>query len=110
MLAREFGRVGLETAARFARRRSPLERDIFLSSAQPSGASIFFRIPRGWSLFSSIFGLSVHRRLSVMKKKKFKFGVKLHVKELLSVPFVNGVLFAKVRLMDGGDFTDMSPR
>ncbi|KAK3796991.1 hypothetical protein RRG08_055049 [Elysia crispata] len=44
------------------------------------------------------------------KKKKFKFQVQLSLEELASVPFVSGVLFAKVRLNDGGSFTDISPR
>ncbi|RUS87105.1 hypothetical protein EGW08_005105 [Elysia chlorotica] len=44
------------------------------------------------------------------KKKKFKFQVQLSLEELASVPFVSGVLFAKVRLNDGGNFTDISPR
>ncbi|GFO45559.1 protein fam102a-like [Plakobranchus ocellatus] len=44
------------------------------------------------------------------KKKKFKFQVQLSLEELASVPFVSGVLFAKVRLNDGGNFSDISPR
>ncbi|CAL8345486.1 unnamed protein product [Merluccius merluccius] len=38
----------------------------------------------------------------LMKKKKFKFRVVFELDELSSVPFVNGVLFCKVRLLDGG--------
>ncbi|XP_028283491.1 protein FAM102B-like [Parambassis ranga] len=38
----------------------------------------------------------------LMKKKKFKFKVDFDLEELSSVPFVNGVLFCKVRLLDGG--------
>ncbi|XP_076442810.1 EEIG family member 2-like [Babylonia areolata] len=44
------------------------------------------------------------------KKKKFKFKVHLELVELSSVPFVTGVLFSKVRLHDGGSYTDYSPR
>ncbi|GFS09159.1 protein FAM102A-like [Elysia marginata] len=44
------------------------------------------------------------------KKKKFKFQVQLSLEELAAVPYVSGVLFAKVRLNDGGSFTDISPR
>lgn len=44
-----------------------------------------------------------------MKKKRFKFKVDFHLEELSSVPFVNGVLFCKVRLVDGG-FAQESPR
>lgn len=47
--------------------------------------------------------------LMMMKKKKFKFKVDFQLDELSSVPFVNGVLFCKVRLLDGG-FSDESSR
>ncbi len=45
----------------------------------------------------------------LMKKKKFKFKVDFDLEELSSVPFVNGVLFCKVRLLDGG-FAEESSR
>lgn len=45
----------------------------------------------------------------MMKKKKFKFKVDFELDELSSVPFVNGVIFCKVRLLDGG-FTEESSR
>ena len=38
----------------------------------------------------------------LMRKKKFKFKVVFELDDLSSVPFVNGVLFCKVRLIDGG--------
>ncbi|XP_008423047.2 protein FAM102A-like [Poecilia reticulata] len=44
------------------------------------------------------------------KKKKFKFQVHFVLEELTAVPFVNGVLFCKVRLVDGGDFSISSSR
>lgn len=44
------------------------------------------------------------------KKKKFKFQVRLELEELSDVPFVTGVLYAKVRLLDGGTFLEQSPR
>ncbi|KAK1796070.1 hypothetical protein P4O66_008861, partial [Electrophorus voltai] len=47
--------------------------------------------------------------LTMMKKKKFKFRVDFELDELSSVPFVNGVLFCKVRLLDGG-FSEESSR
>nr|XP_061831481.1 EEIG family member 2-like isoform X1 [Nerophis lumbriciformis] len=47
--------------------------------------------------------------LMMMKKKKFKFKVNFELDELSSVPFVNGVLFCKVRLLDGG-FSEESSR
>uniref|UniRef100_A0A3Q3WDU8 C2 NT-type domain-containing protein n=1 Tax=Mola mola TaxID=94237 RepID=A0A3Q3WDU8_MOLML len=43
------------------------------------------------------------------KKKRFKFRVDFDLEELSSVPFVNGVLFCKVRLLDGG-FAAVSSR
>ncbi|XP_003223647.1 EEIG family member 2 [Anolis carolinensis] len=46
----------------------------------------------------------------MMKKKKFKFRVELELDELSSVPFVNGILFCKVRLLDGGSFHGESSR
>ncbi|XP_069774322.1 early estrogen-induced gene 1 protein-like isoform X2 [Narcine bancroftii] len=44
----------------------------------------------------------------IMKKKKFKFQTSFSLEELAAVPFVNGVLFCKIRLLDGGDFTQLS--
>ncbi|XP_017277632.1 protein FAM102B-like [Kryptolebias marmoratus] len=38
----------------------------------------------------------------LMKKKRFRFKIDFDLEELSSVPFVNGVLFCKVRLLDGG--------
>lgn len=46
----------------------------------------------------------------MMKKKKYKFTVELHLEELVEVPFVNAVLFAKIRLLDGGSFQEHSNR
>ncbi|CAG5918668.1 unnamed protein product [Menidia menidia] len=43
------------------------------------------------------------------KKKKFKFQTNLTLEELTAVPFVNGVLFCKLRLLDG-DFVATSSR
>uniref|UniRef100_H2MLF9 EEIG family member 2a n=1 Tax=Oryzias latipes TaxID=8090 RepID=H2MLF9_ORYLA len=43
------------------------------------------------------------------KKKRFKFKIDFDLDELSSVPFVNGVLFCKVRLLDGG-FAEESSR
>jgi hypothetical protein len=44
------------------------------------------------------------------KKKKYKFQVGLCVEELLEVPLISAVLFAKIRLLDGGSFQDHSTR
>ncbi|XP_043254623.1 protein FAM102A isoform X3 [Colletes gigas] len=46
----------------------------------------------------------------MMKKKKYKFSVVVDLEELTAVPFVNAVLFAKLRLLDGGSFVDHSTR
>nr|XP_020856075.1 protein FAM102B isoform X1 [Phascolarctos cinereus] len=46
----------------------------------------------------------------MMKKKKFKFKVDFELEELSSVPFVNGILFCKMRLLDGGSFSAESSR
>lgn len=46
----------------------------------------------------------------MIKKKKYKFQVDLLLEELSSVTFVNGILFTKVRLLDGGNFMEMSPK
>lgn len=54
--------------------------------------------------------LTTHIIMSfLLKKKRFKFKVDFDLEELSSVPFVNGVLFCKVRLLDGG-FSEESSR
>lgn len=62
---------------------------------------------RDRSIFSRVLSLCMD--LMMMKKKKFKFRVDFELDELSSVPFVNGVLFCKVRLLDGG-FSEESSR
>ncbi|XP_053601974.1 early estrogen-induced gene 1 protein isoform X2 [Plodia interpunctella] len=44
------------------------------------------------------------------KKKRYKFNVQVCLEELTEVPFVSAVLFAKVRLLDGGNFQEHSSR
>lgn len=67
------------------------------------------------------FTVFIHRQLSsyhenletmsfLMKKKRFKFQVHFTLEELTAVPFVNGVLFCKIRLIHGGDFAILSSR
>lgn len=46
----------------------------------------------------------------LLRKKKFKFQVSFRLEELTAVPFVNGLLFCKIRLLDGGDFSCLSSR
>uniref|UniRef100_A0A3P9HXW3 C2 NT-type domain-containing protein n=1 Tax=Oryzias latipes TaxID=8090 RepID=A0A3P9HXW3_ORYLA len=48
--------------------------------------------------------------ISFLLKKKFKFQVSLTLQELTAVPFVNGMQFCKIRLMDGGDLSVCSSR
>ncbi|GMR31127.1 hypothetical protein PMAYCL1PPCAC_01322 [Pristionchus mayeri] len=43
-------------------------------------------------------------KMSFLKRKRVKFAVDLQVCHLSDVPLVNAVLFAKVRLLDGGTF------
>ena len=46
----------------------------------------------------------------MVKKKRFKFHVSFEVEELSSVTFISGVVFVKIRLLDGGNFTEFSTR
>lgn len=46
----------------------------------------------------------------MMKKKRYTFTVELIVEDLNAVPFVNAVLFVKVRLLDGKNFCETSTR
>ncbi|XP_062904173.1 early estrogen-induced gene 1 protein-like isoform X1 [Mobula hypostoma] len=44
------------------------------------------------------------------KRKRFKFLVRLTVVNLSAVPFVNGILFCKIRLLQGGGFSELTSR
>lgn len=46
----------------------------------------------------------------MLKKKKYKFQVNFLLEDLTAVPFVNGMLFAKIRLLGGGSFSEISSR
>ena len=46
----------------------------------------------------------------MVRKKRYKFAVEVKLEELSSVPFINGLVFAKIRLVDGGSFNQTSPR
>ena len=46
----------------------------------------------------------------MMKKKRYKFQVDLDLDELTEVSYSKAILFAKVRQLDGGSFTDVSRR
>lgn len=46
----------------------------------------------------------------MLKKKRYKFQVELFLEELNAVTFPSAVLFAKLRLLDGGNFCELSSR
>jgi len=46
----------------------------------------------------------------IIKKKRYKFQVELTLNELTEVSFGKAILFAKVRQLDGGSFSDFSLR
>ena len=43
-------------------------------------------------------------------KKKFHFTTTFCLQDLVNCTYVTGLLFAKIRLKDGGSFSDFSPR
>lgn len=48
--------------------------------------------------------------MAFLKRKRLKFNVDLQLMHLSDVPLVNAVLFAKVRLLDGGTFAGVTER
>ncbi|XP_040575754.1 EEIG family member 2 isoform X2 [Lepeophtheirus salmonis] len=46
----------------------------------------------------------------MIKKKRYKFVVELVLDELTEVSYSKGIMFAKIRQLDGGSFTDVSKR
>lgn len=60
-------------------------------------------------LLPTVSTLGADMSFLLTKKKRFKFRVDFDLEELSSVPFVNGVIFCKVRLRDGG-FAEESSR
>ncbi|XP_037913773.1 uncharacterized protein LOC119653244 isoform X2 [Hermetia illucens] len=58
----------------------------------------------------TLLGPSAPGMAFMMKKKKYKFKVEVQLEELVEVALVNEVLFAKIRLLDGGSFQDYSAR
>lgn len=61
------------------------------------------------NLLMTLLGPSAPGMAFMMKKKKYKFEVDLNLEEMIEVPFLNAVLFAKIRLLDGG-FQETSNR
>ena len=47
---------------------------------------------------------------NAVRKRKIKFTVQLAIQELLSVPYLNAVLFCKVRQCDGGNHVSYSSK
>ena len=47
---------------------------------------------------------------NAVRKRKIKFTVQLAIQELLSVPYLNAVLFCKVRQCDGGNHVAYSSK
>ena len=75
------------------------------------------RQPRGRRRHSSPAGHVAGKRESgptmsfiVLKKKRYKFQVDLCLEELSEVSYSRGIMFAKVRQLDGGSFADVSKR
>ncbi|XP_050320077.1 uncharacterized transmembrane protein DDB_G0289901 isoform X4 [Bactrocera neohumeralis] len=58
----------------------------------------------------TLLGPSAPGMAFMMKKKKYKFNVEVQLQELSEVALVNEVLFAKIRLLDGGSFQEYSSR
>ncbi|XP_037928463.1 uncharacterized protein LOC119662781 isoform X2 [Teleopsis dalmanni] len=58
----------------------------------------------------TLIGPSAPGMAFMMKKKKYKFNVEVQLHDLVEVALVNEVLFAKVRLLDGGSFQEYSSR
>lgn len=54
--------------------------------------------------------LSLSQTLGLRSKKKFHFDVSFTLQDLVNCTYVTGVIFAKLRLKDGGSFTEVSRR
>lgn len=46
----------------------------------------------------------------MMKKKKYRFNVEVQLHDLDNVTWINEVIFAKIRLLDGGSFQEYCSR
>ncbi|KAH8390430.1 hypothetical protein KR215_001310 [Drosophila sulfurigaster] len=58
----------------------------------------------------TLLGPSAPGMAFMMKKKKYRFNVEVNLQDLVEVALVNEVLFAKIRLLDGGSFQEYSSR
>uniref|UniRef100_A0A5S6QY23 C2 NT-type domain-containing protein n=1 Tax=Trichuris muris TaxID=70415 RepID=A0A5S6QY23_TRIMR len=56
------------------------------------------------------FDYCVSTMSSMLRKKRFKFQVDMLLADMCNVPFVNAILYSKIRLLDGGNFCDHTNR
>lgn len=54
--------------------------------------------------------LSLSSLAGLRSKKKFHFDVSFSLQDLVNCTYVTGVIFTKLRLKDGGNFTEVSRR
>jgi len=73
-----------------------------ISQTQPANIMYFSIIPNNNSNSNN------NTSPNPIRKRKVKFMIQLAIEELLSVPYLNGVLFCKVRLCDGGHYVSYS--
>ncbi len=59
---------------------------------------------------SMLSSLASAAGLLTRQKKKFHFDVTFCLQDLLNCTYVTGVLFAKLRLKDGGNYSEISRR
>ena len=59
---------------------------------------------------SQVAKLKLSNMAAFLRKKKYIFLVDLTIHELSSVPFVTGMLFCKLRLLNGGNFEECTNR
>lgn len=55
-------------------------------------------------------GHTIASAAGLRTKKKFHFEVTFCLQDLLNCTYITGVLFAKIRLKDGGSYADISRR
>ncbi|KHJ94998.1 hypothetical protein OESDEN_05064 [Oesophagostomum dentatum] len=79
---------------------------MLLPSSKPSAALVLrSRMKRRYFFIDWLW-----HKMAFLKRKKVKFSVDLQVCNLSDVPLVNAVLFAKIRLLEGGTFDDCTER
>ncbi|EYB83668.1 hypothetical protein Y032_0331g2720 [Ancylostoma ceylanicum] len=79
---------------------------MLLPSSKPTAALVLrSRMKRRYFFIDWLW-----HKMAFLKRKKVKFSVDLQVCNLSDVPLVNAVLFAKIRLLEGGTFDDCTER